>query len=105
MRLTVTTPLAIVTEVEGVAHLRAEDVTGAFGILPGHADFLTALDISVVTWRDKAGAEHHLAVRAGMLDVRDGARITIATRDAIASDDLHHLELEVLATFRQQVED
>ena len=43
MRLTVTTPLAIVAEADDVAHLRAEDDTGAFGILPGHADFLTAL--------------------------------------------------------------
>ena len=54
MRLTVTTPLAIVVEADDVAHLRAEDETGAFGILPGHADFLTALAVSVVTWRDSA---------------------------------------------------
>ena len=47
----------------------------AFGILPGHADFLTALSISVVTWRDQAGAEHHLAVRGGMLEVRGGERV------------------------------
>ncbi len=54
MKLTVTTPLAIVVEADDVAHLRAEDETGAFGILPGHADFLTALAISVVSWRDAA---------------------------------------------------
>ena len=105
MRLTVTTPLAIVTEANDVAHLRAEDETGAFGILPGHADFLTALSISVVSWRDQAGAEHHLAVRGGMLEVRGGETITVATREAIASDDLHHLETEVLATFRRRIEE
>lgn len=105
MRLTVSTPLAIVTEADGVMHLRAEDATGAFGILPGHADFLTALAISVVSWRDAAGMEHHLAARGGMLEVHDGMTITIATRDAIASDDLRHLEMEVLARFRQQIED
>ena len=105
MKLTVTTPLAIVIEADDAAHLRAEDATGAFGILSGHADFLTALEISVVTWRDGNGVEHHLAVRGGMLDVRDGTTITIATRDAIASDDLRQLEGEVLATFRRQIED
>jgi F-type H+-transporting ATPase subunit epsilon len=105
MRLTVTTPLSIVVEVDDVEHLRAEDETGAFGILAGHADFLTALAISVVTWRDKAGIEHHLAVRGGMLEMHDGTTLTIATRDAIASDDLRHLEGEVLATFRRQIED
>lgn len=105
MRLTVSTPLAIVAEADDVAHLRAEDETGAFGILPGHADFLTALSLSVVSWRDRQGAEHHLAVRGGMLEVRDGEAITIATREAIADDDLHRLETEVLATFRRRTEE
>ncbi|MGO8842335.1 MAG: F0F1 ATP synthase subunit epsilon [Methyloceanibacter sp.] len=105
MRLAVTTPLAIITEAHDVAHLRAEDETGAFGILPGHADFLTALSVSVVSWRDQAGVEHYLAVRGGMLEVRGGEAITVATREAIASDDLHHLETEVLATFRHGIEE
>ena len=59
MKLTVTTPLAIVVEADDVVHLRAEDETGAFGILPGHADFLTALAVSVVSWRDASGTEDH----------------------------------------------
>ena len=64
MRLTVTTPLAIIIEAKDVEHLRAEDKTGAFGILPGHADFLTALAVSVATWRDeKARASHRCAGR------------------------------------------
>lgn len=105
MKLTVTTPLAIVTEADDIAHLRAEDETGAFGILPGHADFLTALSISVVSWRDQRGAEHHLAVRGGMLQVRGGKKILVATREAVAGDDLHQLETDVLATFRQRTEE
>ena len=105
MKLAVTTPLAIITETNDVAHLRAEDESGAFGILPGHADFLTALSVSVVSWRDQAGSEHHLAVRGGMLEVRGGNAITVATRQAVASDDLHHLETEVLASFRRGVEE
>ena len=43
MKLTIVTPLAVIIETDGVVHLRAEDETGAFGILSGHADFLTAL--------------------------------------------------------------
>ena len=105
MRLTVTTPLATVAEASDAVHLRAEDETGAFGILPGHADFLTALSISVATWRNGAGIEHHVAVRGGMLQVRGGETITIAARDAIASDNLPHLETEVLASFRRQSEE
>jgi F-type H+-transporting ATPase subunit epsilon len=105
VNLQVVTPLAVVVEAADVAHVRAEDDTGAFGILPGHADFLTALAISVVTWRDRAGSEHHLAVRGGLLEVRGGQAIAIAAREAIASDDLQHLETEVLAAFRRATED
>ena len=103
MRLTIATPLAIVIEASDVAHLRAEDDTGAFGILPGHADFLTALAVSVASWRDNRGAEHHVAVRGGMLEVRDGGSIAIATPEAVAGDDLERLESEVLAKFRRQL--
>jgi len=105
MKLTVSTPLAIVAEADDVAHLRAEDETGAFGILPGHADFLTALAVSVVSWRDRHGAEHHLAVRGGMLEVSGGNAITVATREAVADDDLHRLQAEVLATFKRRTEE
>ncbi|MGO9483570.1 MAG: F0F1 ATP synthase subunit epsilon [Rhodomicrobium sp.] len=105
MRLVVTTPLSVVVEAGDVVHLRSEDQTGAFGILPGHADFLTALAISVATWRDATGVEHHLAVRGGMLQVEGGQTITIATREAIAGDDLHRLETEVLTAFHRQTEE
>ena len=103
MRLTVTMPLAIVVEVDGVAHLRAEDETGAFGILPGHTDFLTALSVSVASWRDDCGAEHHVAVRGGTLEVRGGNTIAIATPEAVVGSDLHQLESEVLARFYRRL--
>jgi F-type H+-transporting ATPase subunit epsilon len=98
----VATPLAIVVEADNVAHLRAEDETGAFGILPGHADFLTALTMSVVSWRDDRGIEHHIAVRGAMLEVRSGQTIAIATPEAVTGDDLRQLEAEVLAGFRRR---
>jgi F-type H+-transporting ATPase subunit epsilon len=105
MRLTVTTPLAIVVDTADVAHLRAEDETGAFGILNGHADFLTALAVSVVSWRNGQGAEHHVAVRGGMFEVRGGNAIAIATREAVLGDDLYHLESDVLVRFNRQLAD
>ena len=103
MKLTITTPLAIAVEAEGVVYLRAEDETGAFGILPGHADFLTALSVSVASWRDDRGAEHHVAVRGGMLEVRGGCAIAIASLEAVVGDDLHQLESETLTRFRRQL--
>jgi F-type H+-transporting ATPase subunit epsilon len=105
VRLIVTTPLAIVVTAPDVVHLRAEDETGAFGILPDHADFITALAISVASWRDNQGIEHHIAVRGGMLEVRDGEMIAIATPEAVPGDDLRYLEAEVLARFRREFAD
>lgn len=105
MRLTVTTPLDIVVEADDVVHVRAEDESGAFGILAGHADFLTVLAVSVLSWRDGAGREHHAAVRGGMLEVRDGSTVAVASREAVVSDDLDRLEHEVLAAFRRVVDE
>jgi len=105
MKLLVTTPLAIAVDASDVGHLRAEDETGAFGILPGHADFLTALSVSVATWRDRTGSEHHVAVRGGMLQVRGGNTITIATREAVVSDNLARLQTEVLTAFKRETEE
>jgi F-type H+-transporting ATPase subunit epsilon len=105
MKLVVTTPLAVVLEAEDVAGFRAEDETGGFGILPGHADFVTVLAISVVTWRDAKGIAHHIAVRGGMLDVRDGKSITLATREAVCDDDLERLETEVLTRLRRETQE
>jgi F-type H+-transporting ATPase subunit epsilon len=109
--LVITTPTAVVVRSAAVTHLRAEDDRGAFGILPGHADLLTALSVSVVSWREAdddakadetgTGRERHCAVRGGVLTVSDGARIAVATREAVAGDDLAALERDVLTRFRQ----
>ena len=104
MKLTLSTPLAIVAEAENIVHVRAEDASGAFGILPGHAEFLTVLSTSVVSWRDARGDEQHAAVRGGVFEVREGQTIAIATREAVLGEDLRQLESEVLTRFRQQAE-
>lgn len=103
MRLTVTTPTAIALDESSVRHVRAEDPSGAFGIQPGHADFLTTLSICVVRWRN-GGGEHYIAVRGGVLRVREGKVVEIATREAVVNDDLGHLRNQVLAEMMQNVE-
>lgn len=105
MRLTISTPLTTLVRTEDVAHIRAEDPSGAFGVLPGHADFLTVLAISVLTWKDTSGREHHGAVRGGMLSVRRGVEVIVATPEAVTSDDLHRLETEVLVRYRRELEE
>lgn len=100
MKLVVVTPLEIVTSVDQVTYLRAEDSSGSFGIKPRHASLVTALSISVVSWRDAQGEEFHCAVRGGILSV-EGDTVSIATREAVIDRDLERLEGEVLARFRR----
>jgi F-type H+-transporting ATPase subunit epsilon len=101
VRLRITTPLAIAVDADDVRHVRAEDATGAFGIQPHHGRLITHLAISVVTWRDGAGREHHVAVRGGVLATNAEA-VDIATREATAGDDLEQLERDVIARFHRQ---
>lgn len=93
MRLTIATPDAVVVEHDDVVSLRAEDASGSFGILPGHADFLTALAISVISWRHADGRPGYCAVHGGVLRVR-GA-VAVATRLALPGADLAALEQTV----------
>ena len=105
MRLVITTPTEAVLDLADVASVRAEDATGSFGILDGHADFLTALAVSVLSWRGRDGHEGHCAVRGGVLTVAGGTRVSIATREAVVADDLERLEREVLARFRRAADE
>jgi F-type H+-transporting ATPase subunit epsilon len=105
MRLTVATPDQVAADVGDAVAVRAEDASGKFGILDRHADFLTVLAISVLSWRRSDGREGHCAVRGGVLSVSDGTTVSVATREAVVSDDLAKLEHEVLARFRRTSED
>lgn len=108
MKLLVTTPMEVLVDAPDVRHVRAEDETGAFGIQPGHAAFVTALEISVVTWRESEddgseGRERYVAVRGGVLTVRDGQVVEIATREGAVGEDLEQLRREVLVRYRHEL--
>jgi F-type H+-transporting ATPase subunit epsilon len=104
MRLLITTPTAVVLDYPDVVGVRAEDESGSFGILTGHANFLTALTVSVVSWHCVDERRRFCAVRHGVLSVTNGNEVAIATREAILGDDLDHLEQVVLAEFRESLE-
>ena len=72
LHLTIATPTRLLIDCPDVMSLRAEDESGGFGILPGHADFLTVLPASVVRWRLRDGSERVCALRAGVMTVRGG---------------------------------
>jgi len=105
MRLLITTPTAVVVDDAAIVALRAEDESGGFGILPGHVDLLTALQVSIVSWHDADQRPHYCAVRRGVLSVSGGQNIAIATREAVIGENLARLEQTVLEQFRRRQDD
>lgn len=97
LHLTVTTPLQIVIDDPAVSALRAEDASGGFGILPGHADFLTVIDAGVLRWRAGGGPWRFCALRGAVFSVTGGAEVRIACREAIVGNDLARLQADVAA--------
>lgn len=97
MRLRIITPLTVIVD-EDINSLRGEDASGSFGILSGHAPFLTALEVSIVSWRVDE-TERFCALRGGVMTVGDKSTIDIATREAVTGDDLATLDSDVLARF------
>jgi F-type H+-transporting ATPase subunit epsilon len=97
LRLMIATPSGLLVDRPDVVSLRAEDATGSFGILPGHADFLTVLVPCVVRWRTAGGAHRYCAVAGGVLRVIDGERIAVACREGELGDALETLEAQAHA--------
>ncbi len=104
MNLVIVTPAEAIVAGEPVLFVRAEDATGSFGLQPRHASLVTALAVSVVSWRRADGGECHCAVRGGVLSV-DGDTVSITTREAVVDPDLGRLEHEVLARFRRAADE
>jgi F-type H+-transporting ATPase subunit epsilon len=104
LHLTVTTPAQILVDSGDVAAVRAEDQSGSFGILPGHADLLTVLVPSVVHWRTADGAARFCAVHGGVFTVSAGRKVAVACREGVVGDSLEDLEAKVRTVRAQQLE-
>lgn len=104
MRLLITDPTAVVADHDDIVSLRAEDDSGGFGILDFHADLLTVLAVSVLSWRHRDGRMGYCAVRRGVLSVRGGRQVSVATRRAQLGDDFDALERLVLGRFRAEID-
>jgi F-type H+-transporting ATPase subunit epsilon len=97
LRLTIATPSALLLDVDNVASLRAEDDSGAFGVLPGHADLLTVLPPSVLRWTRQGEPTRFCALSGGVLTITGGNRVAVACRRGALGDDLETLQAEVAA--------
>ena len=105
MRLVISTPTSVVVDISDATAIRAEDESGSFGILEGHADYLTVVTISILRWRQADGAERYCAHRLGVLSVIGGHEVRLAVREAVLGTDPDQLEEAVLTRFREAAEE
>jgi F-type H+-transporting ATPase subunit epsilon len=93
MRLKVFIPTDILLDTE-VVKVIARAPNGAFGILPRHIDFVTALVPGVLSYVDAAGQERHVGTDEGIL-IKRSREVLVSTRNAVCGDDLAALRLVV----------
>lgn len=86
------------------AGLTAVAPNGAFGMLPNHIDFVTAIVPSVVTLRLLDGSEAFFGLDEGML-VKKGHNVTIAALRGVQGDALDSLQETVESSFIQMDEE
>lgn len=77
---------------------------GAFGMLPNHTDFVSALVPSIMVLTNEQDVELFFAVDEGLL-VKTGYQVDIAIRRGIQGEDLDSLNAELSTSFLAVDED
>ena len=95
LTLTIATPSELVLAETPVRVVRAEDDSGSFGIMAGHADLLTMMRQAIVRWRTEDGVQHYCAVQGALLLVSGGTSVRVSAREASRGDDLAALEQDI----------
>jgi F-type H+-transporting ATPase subunit epsilon len=85
MKLEIVTPYSKVLDME-VDEVTATGRLGEFGVLPGHAPFLTSLKIGELTYKNSGIAEH-MALNWGYFEIQDD-KIIVLVETAEASDQI-----------------
>ena len=84
--------------IAGVISFVGEDDSGSFGILAGHAHFITTLEMGLARFRTGDAGWRYLAVPGAVLHFRDGV-LTLSTRRYLLDDDYDRIS----RTLRQQL--
>lgn len=87
-----------------VAKLQAVAEDGAFGILPRHCDYVTALQPSVLVARLADGSERFFGIDHGLL-IKRGLAVDVVVPRAVEDEQLDRLAHTVAASFSAADED
>ncbi|MFA7061854.1 MAG: F0F1 ATP synthase subunit epsilon [Pedobacter sp.] len=75
MKLEIVTPYSKVVDIE-IDEVTATGKLGEFGVLPGHAPFLTSLRIGELVYKSNGAAEH-MALNWGYFEIKDDKIIVL----------------------------
>ena len=92
MQLSIITPEKILFSAEA-AMVGIPGIEGDFGVLPGHAAFISSLRPGVITIETSEGKKHVLAVAGGIAEIVP-ERCTILAGTAVECDDRNALEIQ-----------
>jgi F-type H+-transporting ATPase subunit epsilon len=88
------------TRIDGVASFVGEDASGSFGLLPGHARFMTSLELGLARFRRHDEPWQYLAMPGAVLYFKDNL-LSVSTRRFFLDDDYEKitaaLTLQLLA--------
>jgi F-type H+-transporting ATPase subunit epsilon len=85
MKLEIVTPYSKVLDME-VDEVTATGKLGEFGVLPGHAPFLTSLKIGELAYKN-GGITEHMALNWGYFEIKDD-KIIVLVETAETSDQI-----------------
>lgn len=77
-------------KIEGVISFIGEDASGRFGILPGHARFMTILGFGLARFRQQDNNWQYLAVPGGVLYFKENA-LGLSTRRFLVDTDFERI--------------
>lgn len=87
--------------IDGIVSFVGEDASGSFGILPGHARFMTVLVFSMARFRGAGEPWRYLAVPGALLYFVDD-RMDLITRRYLLGDDYEDLHRMLDERIRDQ---
>jgi len=73
-----------------VKTIRLKDISGFFGIMKRHINFVTAIEPSLCYYLDENDREVFLAVDGGIISIK-GGMVTITSREIFESEDAEKL--------------
>ncbi len=78
------------TRIDGVVSFVGEDASGSFGILPGHARFVTILELGLARFRRYDEPWQYLAMPGAVLYFKDNL-LSLCTRRFFLDDDYERI--------------